>query len=172
MVTLSIAEHGTLLAMQTKEALAAKGFRISTKKSPTAGDYLFLPPGTQKNCDILVLHEPDCASGCSGDYFTILNADRKSTINFNRNALVITYGLNSLATLTASSLSESIAGIGFHCCLQRSIVTLRGKILEPQEFPVLLPHTLGDISTAMAFVCLGLVLSLSPEEFLYPPQSL
>ncbi len=165
MITVSIAEYGSLISSQMKKVLTSRGFFIDSKKISDKGDYRFFPPGNRKNCDILVLHEPDCASGCLGDYFTLLNADRKHHTTINRNALVITYGLNPLATLTASSLSETPYGIDFHCCLQRSIVTLRGKVLEPQEFPVHLFPTSGDISAAMAFVCLGLILSIPPEDF-------
>ena len=100
------------------------------------------------------------------DYVTILNADEPTMAPVYSKSLVITYGLNSLATATASSLKNEPGKTCFQYCLQRSIVTLKGKILEPQEFPVMLPDVFPEISAAMGFVTLGLVLSFSPEDFI------
>lgn len=164
MVTMSIAEPSDAIALWLRHTLTSKGFLFCRNHQKGDGNYLLLPISTQKNCDVLLLHEP--RENCPpADYITILNADRKITPNQSKKSLVITYGLNSLATITASSLHAEPEFVRFHCCLQRSIVTLKGKLLEPQEFPVSLPNSLPDISTALACVSLGLVLSLPPEDF-------
>jgi UDP-N-acetylmuramyl tripeptide synthase len=48
---------------------------------------------------------------------------------------LITYGFNGKACVTASSVAENWV----HCCLQRSLPTLAGGLLEEQEFPVAIP---------------------------------
>ena len=99
------------------------------------------------------------------DYITLMNADKKLSLPIDKKSLIITYGLNPLATITASSVDTDGERTTFLCCLQRSIVTLKGKILEPQEFSVTLPEDITDLGTFMGFVCLGLVLSFRPEDF-------
>lgn len=49
-----------------------------------------------------------------------------------RNLCVVTCGLSRKATVTASSVGEG----GFTLCLQRSIFTLTGQELAPQEFGI------------------------------------
>ncbi|HEX3028401.1 MAG TPA: glutamate ligase, partial [Clostridia bacterium] len=46
----------------------------------------------------------------------------------------ITYGFNSKASLTTSSIGDSVFKDEFLCCLQRSIPTNNGMLVEPQEF--------------------------------------
>ncbi len=165
MITLSIQENGKFLLTQIQRKMAEKGLCLSTEVSPPFGDFLFLKPRAGKHCDILLLHEPGDPLCCWADSMTILNTDRKIPSDLNPKSLIITYGLNSLSTVTASSLKPEPEGLSFSCCLQRSIVTLKGNILEAQEFPVFLPSPWTDISAALGFVALGLVLSFSPEEF-------
>ncbi|MBE7040776.1 MAG: hypothetical protein E7400_02280 [Ruminococcaceae bacterium] len=163
MVTIAIAEKEGIIAELLQNALKAKGQKICRKNSASDCDYLLLAPDSQKSCDVLLLHHycpPPCA-----DYITLLNADAKITPPTGKKSLVITYGLNPLATVTASSVSTDGEKTSFLCCLQRSIVTLKGKVIEPQEFPVTFPGNSQDLSSMMGFVCLGLVLSFSPDEF-------
>ena len=44
---------------------------------------------------------------------------------------IITFGFNSKSTITASSVEE-----GFLICLQRKIIDINNKVLEPQEIEV------------------------------------
>ena len=163
MVTIAIRENGSEIAELLQNMLAYKGFSLGTEKSPAESDYVLLSD-TSKSCDILLLHDPKDA-GTRADYITIINADRSwEHINPGK-CLLISYGLSPLATLTASSFRAEPENNRFFCCIQRSIVTLRGKIIEPQEFPVLLPKTISDISAGMAYVCLALLLSVPPEDF-------
>lgn len=163
MVTIAIAEEEGTIAELLQNALKAKGQKICRKNNTCGCDYLLLAPDSHKSCDVLLLHHyrpTPCA-----DYITLLNADTKLKPPTGKKSLLITYGLNPLATVTASSVSTDGEKTSFLCCLQRSIVTLKGKVIEPQEFPVTLTGTTQDLDAIMGFVCLGLVLSFSPDEF-------
>jgi len=161
MVTLSIAEQDGRINRLLKTALKKKGYRVSTKEN-TDADYLLLS-GAVKNCDLLLLHHA-CPSP-QPDYMTIINTDEENLTLNSLHTLTISYGLNPLATVTASSIKHENNRISFSCCLQRAIVTLKGSILEPQEFPVKLQD--ADIGTGLAFAALGLVLSFSQEDYLF-----
>lgn len=68
----------------------------------------------------------------------IANADDKILLEIlatNNSTPIITFGLNSKSTITASSLSYTKEAIRFTYCLQRSIMTFSGKIIEPFEHP-------------------------------------
>ncbi|HEX2944652.1 MAG TPA: Mur ligase family protein [Clostridia bacterium] len=46
----------------------------------------------------------------------------------------VTYGFNTKASVTTSSIGDSVYKDGFICCLQRSISARDGKVVEPQEY--------------------------------------
>jgi UDP-N-acetylmuramate-alanine ligase len=46
----------------------------------------------------------------------------------------ITYGFNTKASVTTSSIGDSVYKDGFICCLQRSVSARNGKVIEPQEY--------------------------------------
>lgn len=46
----------------------------------------------------------------------------------------ITYGFNTKASVTTSSIGDSVYKDGFICCLQRSISARDGRVIEPQEY--------------------------------------
>ncbi len=163
MVTITIAEEDDAITKLLYAALKTKGQKICRKNCTSGCDYLLMDPDSSKSSDVLLLQSPFPAP-CA-DYITLLNADRQLSPPIGKKSLIITYGLNPLATVTASSVSTDGEKTTFLCCLQRSIVTLKGKILEPQEFPVSLPGATPDISAMMGFVALGLILSFSPEDF-------
>lgn len=54
----------------------------------------------------------------------------------NQKAYVVTYGLSSKATFTASSIEKNQIVV----CLQRTILDVNGNVIEPQEFAVSLIH--------------------------------
>ena len=66
--------------------------------------------------------------------YLIVNSDIEDNLELLENvkATVITYGFNSKATITASSVTEEEILI----CLQRSIEIKNGKIVEPQEISI------------------------------------
>ncbi len=163
MVTIAIAEEEGAIADLLQNALREKGQKLCRKNNTYSCDYLLLTPDSHKSCDVSLIHHYRPTS-CA-DYITLLNADTKISPPTGKKSLLITYGLNPLATVTASSVNNDGEKTSFLCCLQRSIVTLKGKVIEPQEFPVTLPGTTRDLGAIMGFVCLGLILSFSPDEF-------
>lgn len=46
----------------------------------------------------------------------------------------VTYGFNTKASVTTSSIGDSVCRDGFICCLQRSISARNGRVIEPQEY--------------------------------------
>ncbi len=68
----------------------------------------------------------------------IVNVDDSEMIRLlnSRRHKVITYGFNTKASITTSSIGDTVFKDGFICCLQRSISTRGGKIIEPQEYKI------------------------------------
>ncbi len=78
-------------------------------------------------------------------------------------APLITYGLNSKACVTASSVEMGADGIQtVQCCIQRKLFTFTGDTVEQQEFAVSGPenvHTLLAFATA-ALLCGNPILAI------------
>ncbi|MCL2604735.1 MAG: hypothetical protein FWD90_09670 [Defluviitaleaceae bacterium] len=75
---------------------------------------------------------PSLIPELTNDDFLIINADNAdifSSLGENR-AKVITYGFNTRACITASSVTED----GMQLCIQRAFVDLEGFTRSPQEF--------------------------------------
>ena len=153
-----------MISSLIKSFFQAKGIRFCQNHSQTDCDYIFLPPSAS-HCDVLLINNPNKTQKCRGDYITLLNTDETITEEINNKSLLISYGLNPLATITASSIRQKDEKTVFSCCLQRSIVTLKGKFIEPQEFPVAINAPVSNLHSIIAFVSLGLVLSFIPADF-------
>lgn len=70
-------------------------------------------------------------------YF-IMNIDEKDSVELlsqNSSGVVITYGLNKKATITTSSLILC-DNIQFNLCIQREIINMNGKRIEPMDSPL------------------------------------
>ncbi|KNF07458.1 UDP-N-acetylmuramoyl-L-alanyl-D-glutamate--2, 6-diaminopimelate ligase MurE [Gottschalkia purinilytica] len=91
----------------------------------------------------------------------IINQDDKNSVNLvqsNNNIVVITYGFNGKASVTASSLQLDKVS-DFNLCLQRGITTINGVQIDPLEFPISLNllgsyniyNCLAAISTCLCF---------------------
>ena len=65
--------------------------------------------------------------------YLVINADMEDSLDVvnNMKLNIITFGFNSKSTITASSVEEE-----FLICLQRKIIDINGKVLEPQEIEV------------------------------------
>ncbi|CDF58499.1 Mur ligase family protein [Thermobrachium celere] len=90
--------------------------------------------------------------------YIILNADSIQKIEFVcEKVYPITYGLNERTTVTASSIDD-MNGLCFSFCLQRSIVTINGKLIQPFEKPLSLKGKYQDIyyylASISALLCL------------------
>lgn len=90
----------------------------------------------------------------------IINSDEKNiykALSCNR---IITYGLNSRACVTASSVSEN--SVLF--CIQRALRTLSGNTVEQQEFSITVNDTEDDIHSILAAVTSALVGDFTIEK--------
>ncbi|SKC43233.1 UDP-N-acetylmuramoyl-tripeptide--D-alanyl-D-alanine ligase [Maledivibacter halophilus] len=68
----------------------------------------------------------------------IINSENRALNNYFdslQDKIIITYGLESKSTITASSLDIDEI-ISFNCCIQRGLTTLRGNEIEQMEFPI------------------------------------
>ncbi len=74
---------------------------------------------------------------------------------------LLTCGLSLRATITASSIQEE----GFTYCLQRSIFTLDGQELSPQEFNVSWSKKHEDLFPYLAMVTLLLLCGVPTKIF-------
>ena len=69
----------------------------------------------------------------SPEGYLVVNSDDKEIFAYlPQGAKLITYGLNSKACITASSITDD----GLQVCIQRAFTGLGGNMCDPQEFPV------------------------------------
>ncbi|ABR47795.1 UDP-N-acetylmuramyl-tripeptide synthetase [Alkaliphilus metalliredigens QYMF] len=97
----------------------------------------------------------------------LLNLDDNHSLELltgNNGLIVVTYGLNVRATVTASSIDTEL-NTTFHFCLQRGMTTLAGLEVEPFEYPFSI-NLLGkhNIYNSLAAITCCLLLDLSCEE--------
>jgi UDP-N-acetylmuramyl tripeptide synthase len=66
----------------------------------------------------------------------IVNVDDIELINLLKGLKLrfVTYGFNTKASITTSSTGDNIFKDSFICCLQRTISTRGGSVIEPQEY--------------------------------------
>jgi UDP-N-acetylmuramyl tripeptide synthase len=69
----------------------------------------------------------------------------------------ITYGFNTKASVTTSSIGDSVFKDGFICCLQRSIPARNGQIIEPQEYKLQLESGEFDSHNVLAAASFAII---------------
>lgn len=69
----------------------------------------------------------------------------------------VTYGFNTKASVTTSSIGDSVFKDGFICCLQRSISARNGKIIEPQEYKLQLESGEFDSHNVLAAASFAII---------------
>ena len=69
----------------------------------------------------------------------------------------VTYGFNTKASITTSSIGDSVFKDTFICCLQRSISTRNGKIIEPQEYKLKLEASEFDSHNVLAAASFAII---------------
>lgn len=93
--------------------------------------------------------------------YYILNSDDKNWTLLplgNLDGVAVTYGFNSKATLTLSSYNINQV-IEANFCLQRSLVSIFGKMIEPFEFTIeISSKNKDDIYPVLAVSILNLIL--------------
>ena len=162
MITVGISETDAKIKHLALRFFQEQGLHCGSSLIQTDKDVVFCTANAENTYDILIENTSSFSSS-GADYILLLSADENiSPVLQKKNPIIITYGLNALATATASSISSDETKTQFLFCLQRNIVTLKGKIIECQEFPVSI-KTATDIRTAMAFTLLAVVLGVSPE---------
>lgn len=162
LITVGISESGSKIKQLANHFFKQQGFRCSTFNDDTDADFIFNSPESNAHYDILIensaLNKPVRA-----DYIHLLNSDDITSLSDLSECIFITYGLNRFATATASSIHDDGNFLSFQYCLQRNIVSLKGKVIECQEFPVCIYSTVFDIHSAIAFTTLALIAGTEPD---------
>lgn len=70
---------------------------------------------------------------------------------------IVTYGFNSKASITTSSIGDSVLNDNFMCCLQKSITAGKGAHIEPQEFSIRVPDKDTDSYNILAAASFAIV---------------
>lgn len=84
--------------------------------------------------------------------YLVVNSDLKGNLKIldELQLTVITYGFNSKATITISSVIDDKVIV----CLQRNIVNNKNKIIEAQEFEIMAKENTNDIMGIVAILLL------------------
>ena len=92
--------------------------------------------------------------------YLILNSDIEKPLKIveNIDITILTYGFNSKATITASSVNENEILL----CIQRNILNLNKKLIEPQEINIYTKTQNKHIE--MAVFCIMLLYGMILEE--------
>ena len=157
MIAVGITEENKEIEKLISCALKEKNIPFGKDFEDEKNRYIFMSEPFLKKCDIIIndskkeLKSADC-------FIYLYNSDNKAKA-CPKDSLVISYGLNSLATVTASSIDETEDALSFQYCLQREIVSFSGKKIEPQEFGVRLSSG-TKIHSALAFVTFMLLCRL------------
>lgn len=99
--------------------------------------------------------------------FSLMAEKSVAIVNVDDNELIrllqgmkhrfITYGFNTKASVTTSSIGDSMSKEGFICCLQRSIPTRGGEIIEPQEYKLNLDASEFDSHNVLAAASFAII---------------
>lgn len=110
---------------------------------PSDSNYQFIEPVISKNIECIIIE--DCMylnmsdiSNKKYDKPIIINNDKPyalTIINDRSDNLIITYGLNKKAAVTATSIDYG-ERTAFSYCLQRTFYSKTGKRIEPFEVPI------------------------------------
>ncbi len=89
----------------------------------------------------------------------IVNVDDSELIRLLRGMRhkFITYGFNTKASVTTSSIGDTVFKDGFICCLQRSVSTRSGALIEPQEYKINLDAGEFDSHNVLAAASFAIV---------------
>jgi len=93
----------------------------------------------------------------------LINADNKNDLiilDYN-NPYIITYGFNNKSTITLSSLSIDMYK-NLQVCIQRSIVTISGKIIYEQEFNININD--NDVAIILLYITIALINDFNIEQ--------
>ncbi len=113
-------------------------------------------------------------SDCLKKVFSLLNDKGVAIVNVDDSDLIkllegmkhrfITYGFNTKACITTSSIGDTVSKEGFICCLQRSVSTRDGKVVEPQEYKILLEAGEADSHDLLAAAAFAIVNGIDLDQ--------
>lgn len=126
-----------------------------------------------ENCGIIEEKiEKNILNSISGENILLINSDDKKIFKFLNGsnkikAKLITYGLNSKACITDSSMqNENDIFKEFQCCVQRTIPILKQTKIEPQEFKVILKkYENANIYSILAAVSASIICGIQINSF-------
>lgn len=106
---------------------------------------------------------------------SIINIDDKEGLKLiegNSNTIAVTYGLNSKASITASSL-RLLDNIKFNLCIQRGLTAINNLEVEPMEIPISMKlmgrhNVYNSLAAISGSLCLGVqphIIAKSLSEF-------
>ncbi|RCX11163.1 Mur ligase-like protein [Anaerobacterium chartisolvens] len=89
----------------------------------------------------------------------IMNVDDNEALKFLKGFKhhIITYGFNSKASVTTSSVGNMGSEDSFMCCLQRTVSTKSGVVVEPQEYRIKLESNEFDSYNILAAAAFAIV---------------
>lgn len=89
----------------------------------------------------------------------IVNADDSGLLGLLQGLKqhVVTYGFNTKASITTSSVGDPMLENSFICCLQRTISARNGDIVEPQEYKLELEASGFDTHSVLAAASFAIV---------------
>lgn len=110
--------------------------------------------------DEIISSIQELISNIKDNGYIIFNSDSIQKINFECSGIYpVTYGLNGKTAVTASSIDD-IDGLGFSYCLQRSIVTINGNLVQPFEKPLKTTGKALDVCYHLAACTCAVILDL------------
>ncbi|MEN6314341.1 MAG: Mur ligase family protein [Clostridiaceae bacterium] len=89
----------------------------------------------------------------------IVNVDDNELINLLQGMKhrFVTYGFNTKASITTSSIGDTVFKDSFICCLQRPIPTRNGQMIEPQEYKLKLEADEFDSHNVLAAASFAII---------------
>ncbi len=97
----------------------------------------------------------------------IINTDDPyglALVRENARPLILSYGLGSKSSITASSIDFNSTGISFTCCIQRSFTNMMGNDVEAQEIPLELQIPgKHNVYNSLASVAVALLYGIEPQ---------
>jgi UDP-N-acetylmuramate-alanine ligase len=121
--------------------------------------------------------EPDHMrySAAMGRFFSLMSDKGVAIVNADDSGLlsllqglkqhVVTYGFNTKASITTSSVGDSVLENNFICCLQRTISARNGAVIEPQEYKLELEASGFDTHSVLAAASFAIVNGIDLNGF-------
>lgn len=162
MVTVAFANSKLLVKNLISELFTRENISFGYKDDLEQSGFALLD--LKSGCRYDVILTDSSQNSTSADYVTVIDTDICDFVLAKNKSMLVSYGLNSLATAIASSINKSEGFFSFQFCLQRSTADLKGHILEPQEFPVIIKNIKISISDALAYCTLALILGIPKEK--------